>query len=162
MKTLKTTLLTTALIAVAAVPAMAAEGKKTKEIKELVGYNVTEKTEYQGAKKATFMKVDANNDGFISAKEFRNGSNLDNYYEEFLRMDTSKDKRVTLDEFASFDKTKGNTQVESELHGKMAVKGTNLKTRAMTVEKSYYQPVDPTVVEIKNIEPAASAEASTY
>ncbi len=154
MKTLKTTLLTTALIAVAAVPAIAAEGKKTKEIKELVGYNVTEKVEYQGAKKATFMRIDSNNDGFVTSKEFMAKSNSENAYEDFLSMDTSRDKRVTIDEYASFSKTKGNTHVESELHGKTAVRGTNLKSRVIE-QKTYYQPVEPTVVEIKNIEPAA-------
>jgi Ca2+-binding EF-hand superfamily protein len=155
MKKLKTTLLTSALIAVASVPAMATEGKKTKEIKSLVGYNVTEKVEYKPAKKAAFMKVDANSDGIITAKEFRNGSNLENPYEDFLLMDTSGDKQVTIDEFANYNKTKGHTQVESQLHGKVAVRGTNLKSRVITEQKTYYQPVEPTVVEIKNIEPAA-------
>lgn len=154
MKTLKTTLLSTALLAVIAVPAIAAEGKKTKEIKELVGYNVTEKTEYQGAKKATFMKIDRNKDGFVTSKEFMAKSNSENAYEDFLRMDKSGDKKVTLNEFASFSKTKGSTHFESELHGKTAVRGTNLKTRIIE-EKTYYEAVEPTIVEIKDIQPAS-------
>lgn len=154
MKTLKTTLLSTALLAVTVVPAMAAEGKKTKEIKELVGYNVTETTEIQTSRKGVFMKIDRNNDGFIDAKEFRNGSNLDDYYSAFLRMDTSGDKMVNLSEFADFSKTKGNTSVTSELHGK-SVRGTNLKTRALPVQKTYYEAVEPTIVEVKDIEPTA-------
>ncbi len=155
MKTLKKTLLSTALLAVIAVPAIAAEGKKTKEIKELVGYNVTETTEIRTSRKGAFMKIDRNNDGMISSKEFRNGSNLDDYYSTFLRMDTSGDKMVSLGEFASFSKTKGNTHVASELHGKNVVRGTNLKTRVITEQKSYFEPVEPTVVEVKNVEPAA-------
>ena len=146
MKKLQTTLLTTALVAVVAVPAMATEGKKTKEIKELVGYNVTEKVEYNAGKKASFMRVDTNSDGQITVKEFRDGSNLENSYEEFLLMDTSGDKLVTIDEFSSYDKTKGHTHVESQLHGKVAVRGTNLKSRVITEQKTYYQPVEPTVV----------------
>lgn len=155
MKTLKTTLLSTALLAVVAVPAIAAEGKKTKEIKELVGYNVTETTEIQTSRKGAFMKIDRNNNGMIDAKEFRNGTNLENPYEDFLRMDRSGDKMVTLDEFASFNKTKGNTHVASELHGKNTVRGTNLKTRVIAEQKSYYEPIEPTIVEVKDIEPAA-------
>jgi hypothetical protein len=160
MKTLKTTLfnkalLSTALLAVIAAPAMATEPKKTKEIKELVGYNVTETTEIQTARKGAFLKIDRNNDGFISAKELRNGSNLENSYEEFLRMDVSGDKKVNLEEFATFRKTKGNTTISSELHGKVAVKGTNLKSRSYVNTTTRYEPVEPTVVEVKAIEPAA-------
>ncbi len=155
MKTLKIALFSTALLAVAAAPAFAAEGSKTKEIKELVGYNVTETTTYQGPKADAYRKMDANQDGTVTFKEYRNFSNLDNEYAAFIRMDTDSSKNLSMEEFVNANLNKGNTQFESEMHGKFSVKGTNLKTRALPETKTYYQPVDPTIVEIKDIEPAA-------
>ncbi|HPD83055.1 MAG: hypothetical protein R3D88_05030 [Alphaproteobacteria bacterium] len=155
MKTIKTTLFSAALIAVVATPAFAADGKKTKEIKELVGYNVTETTTYQGPKAEDYAKMDVNGDNSVTFKEYRNYSNLDNEYDAFIRMDKDGNKNLSLEEFVNANLIKGDTQVESELFGKAVVKGTNLKTRALPETKTYFTPVEPTIVEVKDIEPAA-------
>ena len=159
MKKLTHLFLGTALVAFVATPAFAADnatGKKTKEITEVVGYEVTEKIPENNPKSGIFMKMDTSGDGEVSLKEYQNRSNVENSYEMFLSMDTDKSKTVSYEEFASFNPTKGNTQIESELHGKVAVKGTNLKSRAYT-EKSYFVPVEPKVVKEETIEPASGA-----
>lgn len=157
MKKLTHLLLGTALVAFVATPAFAADtttGKKTKEITEVVGYEVTEKIPENNPKSEVFMKMDRDGDGEISLKEYQNRSAVENAYEMFITMDTDKSKTVSYEEFASFNPTKGNTQVESELHGKVAVKGTNIKSRRYT-EKSYFVPVEPKVVKEEAIEPAS-------
>lgn len=154
MKTYKL-LLSSALLITLAIPAFASEGKKTKEIKTLVGYNVTETTTYEGPKARLYEKIDANKDGTVTFKEYRNFSNVDNEYAIFSMMDTDRSKTISIEEFVNAQTTKGQTQFESELHGKNIVKGTNLKTRSLPKVKTYYEAVEPEIVEIKDIEPAA-------
>lgn len=146
-------LLGTALLAVIATPSFAADGKKTKEIKEIVGYNFTETQTYEGKQAALFKKIDYNSDGIVSLKEYQNASNADNEYELFTRIDRDGSKGISMEEFVSVNVTKGNTNIESELFGK--VSGTNLRTRKLPAAKTYYVPVEPEIVEIKQIEPAA-------
>lgn len=154
MKKLKTTLLSTALLAFVAAPAFAAEGNKTKEIKELVGYNVTEQATYGGPKAEAYAKMDVNGDNTVTFKEYSNYAMLDDEYNAFSRMDKDGNKNLSIDEFVNANLITGETQFESQLFGKTAVKGTNLKTRALPQTKTYYQPVEPTIVEVKDIEPA--------
>ena len=135
--------------------AQAADGpKKTKEITELVGYDVTEAKSLAGKKEARFAKMDKNADGSVNFKEFRDFAVLDNEYEIFSEIDVDQSKSLTMEEFASYEQGKGRTEFESELHGKASVKGTNLKSRPI-VEKHYYVPVEPTVVDVQPIEPAS-------
>jgi Ca2+-binding EF-hand superfamily protein len=156
---------TYALLSVAAItfvttPAFAAEqtgGKKTKEITELVGYNVTEETSLEGQKEARFRKMDANADGSVNFKEFQNYSVLDNEYEIFSEIDVNQSKSIDFAEFSSYEQGKGKTEFESELHGKASVKGTNLKSRTL-VEKHYYVPVEPKIVSETDINPASGEE----
>lgn len=155
MNTLKTALLSTALIAAMVAPAMAAEKKMTKEIKELVGYDVTVSQSYDALKLKAFNKIDRDADSYLTARELKNGSNIENSYALFLGMDTNKDKRISIEEYSTYDKTKGNTQVESELHGKAAVKGSNLKSRRVIETKTYFEPTEREVVEIKDISETA-------
>lgn len=149
-------LFSVALASIIAVPAFAAEGKKMKEVKELVGYNVTETQIHTGPKAQQYKAMDYNKDGSVSLKEYSGFSNLDNEYAAFIRMDKNKDKLLSYDEYANFNNTgKGNTQFESELHGKAPVKGTNLKSRLVEETKTYYVPVEPEIVTIKDVGPAA-------
>lgn len=157
MKKLANMVLGTALVAFVATPALAADtkkGKKTKEITEVVGYEVTEKIPENNPKSGVFTKMDTSGDGEVSLKEYQNRSTVENSYEMFITMDTDKSKTLSYEEFASYNPTKGNTHVESELHGKTAVKGTNLKSRTYT-EKSYFVPVEPKVIKEETIEPAS-------
>jgi len=125
---------------------------KTKEVTTLVGYDVKEVVMPASiAKDTRFGKIDKDMDKHISFKEFQNASQLDNEYAIFSQIDANGDDKVTYEEFYSFNKTKGDTKIESTLHGKAKVKGTNLKSRVYT-EKNYYVPVDPVVVDVKPIE----------
>ena len=137
-------LFTLALLSVAAQPALA-EPKPTKEVTSLVGYNVTESVAYPDGTGRLFKKIDTDGNGEITSKEFQRSSNLENGYEIFLNMDSDKSKTVNLIEFGSYNKTKGNTQVRSQLSDKNQVKGTNLKTKKLET-RSYYMPVEPKVV----------------
>ncbi len=155
MSMTKQILMGSALMAVMVAPAFAA-GKK--EITEIVGYNVTETTvELQEPKKAAlYERMDYNKDGTVTFKEYRNFSTVENEYDVFARMDKDGSKNISYEEFVTFNNTKGSTKVESELHGKAQVKGTNLKTRVISTDtKSYYVPVEPEVVNITDVEPAA-------
>lgn len=158
MKTLhKAALLGTVLaftITGAATAAEPTQGKKTKEITEIIGYNVTEKIPDNNPRSKSFSKMDKSADGEVTLKEFQNYSNLENGYEVFITMDTDKSKSLSYQEFASYNPTKGNTKVESELHGKAPVQGTNLKSRGYT-EKSYFVPTERKIVKEEAIEPAA-------
>lgn len=142
------------MVAVPVVQAQAAEtSAKTKEVTELVGYNVTEKTVPEKTNyDATFDKIDKDGSGDLNLKEFQNASQLEDDYNVFISMDTDKNKLVSFNEFFDYDKTKGNTQVASELHGKSKVKvrGTNLTSRVYT-EDNYYVPVDPVIVDVEDI-----------
>lgn len=152
----KQALLGVALATVIALPAHAAEGKKMKEITSIVGYNVIEQQVITGPKAELYQKIDTNDDGNITFKEYSNFSNLDNEYDAFIRMDKDGNKNISYNEFAIFNNTgKGTTEFESALHGKASVKGTNLKSRILQEPKQYYVPVEPEVVDIKDIEPAA-------
>ena len=156
---------TYALLGVAAItfvttPAFAADqtgGKKTKEITELVGYDVTEATAAAGQRERRFARMDANKDGSVNFKEFQNYSVLDNEYEIFSEIDEDQSKSLTLEEFASYEQGKGKTEFESELFGKVSVKGTNLKSRPV-VQKQYYVPVEPKIVDEQTINPASGEE----
>lgn len=154
MKTFKSkyikSFLTLALVTIAIQPALA-EPKPTKEVTSLVGYNVTESVAYPEGTNRLFKKIDSDGSGEISAKEFQMSSNLENGYEIFLNMDKDKSKSLSLIEFGSYNKTKGNTQVRSQLTDKNRVKGTNLKTKPL-VTKSYYMPVEPKVVKEEPID----------
>lgn len=147
------TLLTTGLFALTAFGAQAAEGaKKTKEITELVGYDVKEVVMPASiARDSRFGKMDTDMDKHISFKEFQNASQLENEYAVFTEIDANGDEKLTYEELYSYNKTKGKTKIESELHGKAKVKGTNLVSRVYT-EKNYHLPVDPVVVDVKPIE----------
>tara|TARA_B100000949_G_scaffold101216_1_gene90267 strand:+ start:447 stop:938 length:492 start_codon:yes stop_codon:yes gene_type:complete len=155
MKKLQKALLATVALTLVAPAAFAADQttpKKTKKVTELVGYDVQEVETQTGAKVDTFAKIDANANGIVDWKEFRDHANLDNEYEIFSRIDVDGNKSITLNEYTSFNKTKGNTAVESELHGKgkREVKGTNLTSRVM--KRQYYVPVDRKVVAVEPIE----------
>lgn len=152
--TMSKMLLTSAIAITMAVPAMAAEKKMTKEVTEIVGYNVTEGVQYEGVLTGSFNKIDYNNDGVITAKEMQRRTNLEDSYSIFLNMDRNKDNVVTIEEFSSYNKTKGNTQVRSGLNkelgiseddAKRAVRGTNIKSRVITT-KEYYEPIEPQIV----------------
>lgn len=153
--TINKALLGTALLAIIVAPAMAAEKKMTKEIKELVGYNVTETQAYITARENTYKKMDKDGDNRVSFNDYQDFSNEDNEYMHFTTMDTNHDKYVSAAEFVAYNKTKGNTNVDSEMFGQYAVKGTNLKTRPLPETKTYFVPAEREVVEIKEIEPAA-------
>lgn len=150
-----TTVLSTVMAFALVVPAMAAHAadgpKKTKEITELVGYDVTEAKSLAGKREARFVKMDKDASGSVDFKEFRDFAVLDNEYEIFSEIDVDQSKSLTMQEFASYEQGKGTTTVESELHGKVSVKGTNLKSKPY-VEKHYYVPVEPTVVDVQPIE----------
>lgn len=125
---------------------------KTKEITELVGYDVKEVTLPASIPKDTqFGKMDKDTDKYISFKEFQSASQLDNEYAIFTEIDANNDDKLTYEEFYSYNRTKGETKVESTLHGKAKVKGTNLTSRVY-VEKNYHVPVDPIVVDVKPID----------
>lgn len=148
------TLLGAAALTLCLTPAYAAEksgGKKTKEITSVVGYDVTEKTSMDGEKEAKFARMDTNADGSVTFREFQDYAVLDNEYEIFSEIDEDQSKFITLAEFVSYEQGKGKTEVESQLHGKARVKGTNLTSRVYT-EKHYYVPVEPKVVDVKPIE----------
>lgn len=155
MKTLKTTLLGTALLAVIAAPSFAAEVKKTKEIKELVGYNVTETKEYIGPYAKAFKKMDKDGNGLVNFKEYQARANVDNEYEMFSLIDKDQSKTITIEELINSNVTKGSTHFKSETADQYAVKGTNIRTRPLVEKRSYYVEVEPEVVEIKNVDPAA-------
>jgi len=138
----------------AATAAEPTHGKKTKEITEIVGYNVTETQTFEGPKARLFKRMDKNSDSALSFKEYQNYATVDNEYEIFSLMDTNNNKSVTIEEFINARPTKGSTQFSSEMFGK--VSGTNLKTRKLPEVKSYYEPIEPKIVEIKPIEPDAS------
>lgn len=143
----------TGLIALSAQANSAENSKttKTKEITELVGYDVKEVTMPASiAKDTQFGKMDTDMDKHISFKEFQNASQLDNEYTIFTEIDANSDDKLTYEEFYSYNKTKGETKVESTLHGKAKVKGTNLTSRVY-MEKNYHVPVDPVVVDVTPI-----------
>ncbi len=146
------TILTTGLFAFTAFGVQAAEkSNKTKEVTELVGYNVTEKTASENTPSdATFNRIDKDSNQEISLKEFQNASQLENSYAVFINMDTDKNKSLTIDEFFGYNKTKGNTTVPSTLHGKAPVKGTNISSRTYK-ENNYFVPVDPVIVKSEDI-----------
>ncbi|NCO04414.1 MAG: hypothetical protein GW903_09510 [Alphaproteobacteria bacterium] len=154
IKAKQTTLLTLALLTAGSGMALASEAnaptpKMTKEVTELVGYNVTESVTYQGLKEHSFNKIDANSDGMLTAKEMQRGTNLENSYDIFLNMDSNKDMMVSIEEFSSYNKTKGNTQMRSTLEKEngefRSVKGTNIKSKPV-VTKEYFEAVKPKIV----------------
>jgi hypothetical protein len=128
------------------------EPKKAKEVTELVGYDVTEAVVPESIPKdSRFARIDKNMDEHISFNEFQNASQLNNEYAVFSEMDRNNDDKLTYEEFFNYNKTKGKTHIESKLHGKVPVKGTNLVSKAYT-EKNYYVPVEPVVVDVQPIE----------
>lgn len=147
--TIYKTLLGTALLVVIALPAFAQDGKKTKEITEVVGYNVTETTTYEGPRANFYKKMDRDGSGGVDFKEYQRVASVDNEYAMFMRLDRNGDKSISVEEFVNADVTKGNTNIASEMFGK--VQGTNLKTRKLPEVKSYYLPIEPEIVEIKDI-----------
>lgn len=149
-KSIFTLALTTAIAAGVALSPALADAKKTKEITKLVGYNVTEEVTIESALSPQFNKIDRDSNGSLSFKEYAAFSTVNNEYDMFLRMDRNGDKSVSLEEFSTFEATKGNTSVDSALHGK-SVKGTNLKTRALPSKKTYYMPVEPEIVSEKSL-----------
>ena len=155
MSNKKKLLMSAVILGAISAPAFASDAKKMKEVKSIVGYNVTETQVITGPKAKMYKKMDMNNDGTVTYKEYSSFSNLDDEYSVFLRMDKDGSKNLSYDEFATFNNTgKGSTQFESELHGK-SVKGTNLKTRSLQAPKSYFVPVEPEVVSVEEIQPAA-------
>lgn len=148
--------LVAALLVSTAAPAFAAEGKNMKEVTSIVGYNVTEQQYLTGPKSEIYNTMDVNNDGGLTFKEYSSYSNLDNEYDAFARMDTDGNKMVSYVEYENFDNTgKGDTQFESQLHGKASVRGTNLKSRIIEEPNTYYVPVQPEVVDVQVVAPAA-------
>lgn len=154
IKAKQTTLLTLALLTAGSGMALANEGsapkpKMTKEVTELVGYNVTESVTYEGLQERSFKRIDTNADGMLTAKEIQRGSNDENSYDIFLNMDSNKDNLVNIKEFSSYNKTKGNTQVRSGLEKETgairSVKGTNIKSKVIET-KQYFEPVERKIV----------------
>jgi len=153
----KQALLGTALLAVMVAPAFAAETKKPtkKEVTEIVGYNVTETKAYTTPKEKIYQKMDKDGDDRVSFKDYQHFSNEDNSYMHFTSMDTDRSGYVSSEEFVAYNKTKGSTNVASEMFGKYEVKGTNLKTKPLPETKSYFVPTEREIVDVKEIEPAA-------
>lgn len=151
-KILYTGIMSLTLSGFAATTHAAEGGNKTKEVTELVGYNVKEvQVPLATTNNKKFNRIDKNGDNVISLKEFKQASNHENEYAVFVDMDKDNNKVVSYEELFSFNKTKGNTNVESELHGKKRVKGTNVSTRVFK-EKNYFVPIDPVVVDVTPIE----------
>ena len=148
----KTKIATTTLMTLAlSIPAISAEAAKKKEITEVVGYEVTEAVSPNGKLESAFIKIDDDKSGTITFKEFQKHSMLDDEYAIFSEIDTDQSKEIILAEYTNYSWAKGKTHVESELHGKVPVKGTNIKSRPI-YERSYFVPVKPTVVDVKPVE----------
>lgn len=120
--TMKTMLLTSALIAIGAAPVLAAETRTTTE---LVGYNETI-TVIVPKKDDFFARMDRNGDGVASFREFANKAQLDNEYEIFLEIDTDRSKSIDLAEYRMYDsKTKGEPVSETVGDTRYEVRGND-------------------------------------
>lgn len=141
------TVFTALALTVPAWTAHATDGHKTKEITEIVGYQVTEGIT---APNESFLKMDRDSNELVNFKEFQNFYMLDDEYRIFSEIDIDESGEITVAEFANYNWEKGTTHVESKLHGKNQVKGTNLKVKPVE-EQTYFVPVEPTVVDVKPI-----------
>ncbi len=118
-QSIKTLILTSALVTASALPAMA----EKKEVTELVGYKET-LTVVVPTKDAWFSDMDRNGDGVVNFREFANKAQLDNEYEIFLEIDADRSKTIDLAEYRAYDsKTKGQPVSETVGDTRYSVEG---------------------------------------
>jgi len=122
----KIVVMSLALISVLPFPAMAEEKRKMREVKELVGYKETVVTSVP-VKDEAFRKLDTDTNGVVTFTEFRRLAKMSDAYDIFLRIDTSRDKLVSMEEYREFNKTKGPSVTESSgvRTGQMGDRGMN-------------------------------------
>ena len=106
-----------AAVGIFATPAKADTEKdttKTRTVVEQVGY--VETISYPITITETFARLDTDRSGLISFNEYRNGSQVDEPYGIFLRIDANRDDAVDIAELNSFSKTKGGAQSSSRFN----------------------------------------------
>lgn len=135
MKKLLNTTVLTAVITITV--ASFAQAKETTTREELIGYKVT--TAQIPGKAGAFLKVDANNNGWISWDEFQNAATLDNEYNVFITMDKDGNDMVDVYEYSAFNKTKGETVTKSDGEHRVEVDGH--KMPQVTYAETRYVPV---------------------
>ncbi len=118
-----------------------ANNVNAKEVKELVGYNVTTVTpadEIVASKPNFFNSADVNRDGLLTLKEFKNKASLDDEYERFITLDTNNDKMLDLQEYIEHAPGKGYTTIREG-----GEKGTkrNWNVKATTTVENKFVPV---------------------
>lgn len=130
----KLMLLAAPLALAVSLPAMAETVKVnpdgTKTVTEVVGYKETI-TYAVPEKDAIFARMDRDNDGVLSWKDFRDSVQMDDEYGTFIRMDKNRDGIVSLDEYRQFDNLRNRVLTESDGDHRVAVDRQSTPTQGV-------------------------------